>query len=85
VLNQSHAHWFLRNALHFFLTKTWEFHDKVVDVIVPNNMGDLEANVFDVELDELMVHMKLKVLEVFQPFMSFLDGFQKKSFTICWF
>jgi hypothetical protein len=25
-----------------------------------------------------MVHMKPKVLEVLQPFMSFLDGFQKK-------
>jgi len=76
VLNQSHEHWFFRNALHLFITKAWEFHDKVVDdAIVPNNMGDLEANVLNVELDELMVHMKLKVLEVFQPFMSFLDGF----------
>jgi hypothetical protein len=48
VLNQSHEYWFLRNTLHFFFTKTWEFHDKVVDAIVPNNMGDLKANVFDV-------------------------------------
>ncbi len=78
MLNQSHEHWFLINALHLFITKTSESHDKVVDAIVPNNMGDLEANVFYVELDEFMVHMKLKVLEVLQPFMSFLDGFEKK-------
>ncbi len=62
MLNQSHEHLFLGNALHLFITKTWEFHDEVVDAIVPNNMGDLEANVFGVELDELMVHMKLQVL-----------------------
>jgi hypothetical protein len=59
MLNQSHEHWFLGNALHLFITKTWEFHDEVVDAIVPNNMGDLEANVFYIKLDDLMVHMKL--------------------------
>jgi hypothetical protein len=77
VLNQSHEHWFLGNSLHLFITKMRVFRDEVVDAIVPNNMGDLEANAFDEKLGELMVHMKLKVLEVLQPFMSFLDGFEK--------
>ncbi len=32
--------------------------------IIPNSLIDLEVNVFDEELEELMMHMKYQVLEV---------------------
>jgi len=41
-------------------------------------LGDLETNAFDVELTKLMIRMKLQILEFFQPFLSFMHGFDKK-------
>jgi hypothetical protein len=35
-------------------------------------------NVFDAKVEELMVHMKLQVLEFFKNNLSFLDQFEKK-------
>jgi hypothetical protein len=83
VLNQICGHWLPSGALHFVVTKTWELCDEVVNLAVPGNMGDLETNVFDTELEELMVHMKSQVLEFFQPFLSFLHGLRKRRVTIC--
>jgi len=64
-LNQNYKHWPLKDALQFIITKACEFRDDVVNLVVPNNMGDLEANVFDVKLIELTIHMKHQTLEVF--------------------
>jgi hypothetical protein len=50
--------------LQFIITKACEFHDDVVNLVVPNNMGDLKANVFDVKLVELIAHMKHQTVEV---------------------
>jgi len=41
-----------------------------------DSMGVPKTNAFELELEELMVSTKF--LEVFQPFLSFLDGFEKK-------
>lgn len=46
-------------------------------MIVPDSMGDLETNAFELKLEELMVSMKF--LEVLQPFLSFWDGFENKK------
>ncbi len=48
-------------------------------MVVPKRMGDHEVNVFDTKLEEHIVHMKHQVLEVFQPFLSFLHGFKRKK------
>jgi hypothetical protein len=50
VLNQSHGHWLLRDALQFGITKAHEFHDDIINLVVPNSMGDPEASVFDAKL-----------------------------------
>jgi hypothetical protein len=55
-----------------------EMHDEVANVVVYDNMGDLEVNLFDAVLEELMVCMKCPLLEILQPFFSFLHGFDKK-------
>ncbi len=41
-------------------------------MVVPNRFGD------PVELTKLMIYMKLRILEVLQPFLSFMHGFEKK-------
>jgi len=51
VSNQSCGHWFFEDALQFVITKAHEFHDDIVNLVVPNNMGDLEASVFDAKLE----------------------------------
>jgi hypothetical protein len=55
------------------------FRDDVVNLVVPNNMGHLEANVFDVEVTKFMIHMKYQTLEVLRPFLSFFNEFDKKK------
>ncbi len=85
MLNQSYEHWFIGNALHLFITKTWEFRDEVVDTIVLNNKGDLKANVFYVELDEFMVHMKVKSWKFFNLSCPFWMGLKRRGVTICLF
>lgn len=55
VLNQNRRHWLFRDALQFVITRAHEFHDDVANLVVPNNMGDLEANVFDAKLEKLTV------------------------------
>jgi hypothetical protein len=50
VLNQSRKHWLLGDALQFIITKTCEVHDEVGHVVNLDGIGDLEANVFNVEL-----------------------------------
>jgi hypothetical protein len=42
-------------------------------------MGDIKGNAFDAELAKFIVHMKHQTLEVFQPFFSFLNGFDKEK------
>jgi hypothetical protein len=37
-----------------------------------------KANAFDAKVIELVIHMKHQILEVFQPFLSFMHGFDKK-------
>jgi hypothetical protein len=41
-------------------------------------MAHLESNVLDVELIKFMIHIKHQTLEVFLPFFSFVNGFDKK-------
>lgn len=70
-LNYSHGHCLLNNTLQFVITKTREVHDEIVNVVVPNNVGDEEAKAFDVELTNIMIHMKHQMLEALQPFFFF--------------
>jgi hypothetical protein len=44
---------------------------------VPNNLVEKEINVFNCELEELILGMKRQVLEVLLPFISFMHCFQK--------
>jgi len=44
---------------------------------VPNNLVEEEINVFNYELEELILGVKCQVLEVLLPFISFMHGFQK--------
>jgi hypothetical protein len=46
-------------------------HDEVANVVVYDNMGDLEVNLFDAVLEELMVCMKCQVLKVLPTFFFF--------------
>jgi hypothetical protein len=64
--------------LQYVINKTYEVCDELINVVVPNSLGDLEANAFDVKLTKLMIRMKLQILEIFQPFLSFMHGFDKK-------
>jgi len=42
-------------------------------------MGDIKGNAFDAKLTKFIVHMKHQTFEVFQPFLSFLNGFDKEK------
>jgi hypothetical protein len=64
--------------LQYVINKTYEVHDELINVVVLNSLGDLEANAFDVKLTKLIINMKLQILEVLQPFLSFMHGFDKK-------
>jgi hypothetical protein len=64
--------------LQYVINKTYEVCDELINVVVPDSLGDLETNAFDVELTKLMICMKLQILEVLQPFLSFMHGFDKK-------
>jgi hypothetical protein len=64
--------------LQYVINKTYKVCDEFINVVVPNSLGDLEANAFDVESTKLMFRMKLQILEVLQPFLSFMHGFDKK-------
>jgi hypothetical protein len=64
VSNQSCGHCLLGDALQFILTKACEFHDNVVNLVVPNNMVHLKANVFGAKLTIFTIHMKHQTLEV---------------------
>jgi hypothetical protein len=70
VLNQSCGHWLLKDALQFVITKAHEFRDDVVNLVVLDNMGDLEANVFDAKLAKLTVRRKCLALEKLFNFPS---------------
>lgn len=78
VLNQSCIHWLLGDALQFIITKACEFRDDVVNLVVLDSMGHLEANVFDAKVTKFTIHMKHQTLEVLWPFLSFFNGFDKK-------
>ncbi len=58
--------------LQYVINKTYEVRDELINVVVPNSLGDL------IELTKLMIYMKLQILEVLQPFLSFMHGFDKK-------
>ncbi len=47
-LNYSHGHWLLTNTLQFVITKTCEVRDEIVNVVVPNNVGDEKAKAFHI-------------------------------------
>jgi hypothetical protein len=64
--------------LQYVINKTYEVCDELINVVVPDSLGDLETNAFDVELTKLMICMKLQILEVLQPFLSFMHVFDKK-------
>jgi hypothetical protein len=55
-LNQSCKHWLLGDALQFIINKTCGVCGCYV--VVPNSLGDPNANAFDVELTKLVIHMK---------------------------
>ncbi len=63
----------LNNTLQFVITKTCEVHDEIVNVVVPNNVGDEKAKAFDIKLTKIMIHIKHQMLEVLQ--------FLKNKFT----
>jgi hypothetical protein len=50
------------------INKTHEVRDELVNVVVPNNLGDPKANAFDAKVTKLVIHMKHQILEVLQPF-----------------
>jgi hypothetical protein len=47
--------------------------------VIPNNLVDPNANLFDEKLKEMMVKMKQKTLVVLFSFISFLNCFHKKK------
>ncbi len=51
VLNQSHEHWLFGDAPQFVITKAHEFCDHIVNLVVPNFMGDPEANALNKKLE----------------------------------
>jgi hypothetical protein len=63
------------DTLHLVITKTYKFCGEIYNVIVPNNMGDLETNFFNAKLTKLAICMKHQLLEVLQPFFSFLHTY----------
>jgi len=40
---------------------------------------DLNINEFDIKLKELLMHMKCQILEVYVPFIYFVNGFDKEK------
>jgi predicted Fe-Mo cluster-binding NifX family protein len=54
------------------INKTREVRDELVNVVVPNNLGDPKANAFDTKVIELVIHMKHQISQVLQPFLSFM-------------
>jgi hypothetical protein len=56
VLNQSHQHWLLLDALQFIISTCWDIIKKLACQIVHNNL--VENDFCDHELKELMVYMK---------------------------
>jgi hypothetical protein len=69
-LNYTHGHWLLNNTLQFVITKTCEVHDEIINVVVPNNVGDEEVKAFDIELKKIMIHIKHQMLEALQFFFK---------------
>jgi hypothetical protein len=56
VLNQSHEHWLLLDALQFIISTCWDIKEMLAFQIVPNSL--VENDFCDHELKELMVYMK---------------------------
>jgi hypothetical protein len=50
ILNQSHRHWLLGDVVQFVISKTCEVCDELVNVVVPDKLGDLKVNAFDATL-----------------------------------
>jgi hypothetical protein len=66
--------------LQFNITKTHEICDELGNLVVPDNLVDLEANVFVAKLEEFIVCMKHQVLNVLHLFFSFLHEFDRNFF-----
>jgi hypothetical protein len=62
--------------MHDYATKFIVAFIGVKLLIVDDDVANI--NVFDAKVEELMVHMKLQVLEFFKNNLSFLDQFEKK-------
>jgi hypothetical protein len=48
----------LGDALQFMINKTCGVCDEFTNVVVPNSLGDPNANAFDAKLTKLVIHMK---------------------------
>ncbi len=60
---------------HFIILTCKEIHENLICQKVLNNLAKNEANVFDLELEQFIDHMKCQVLEILQPFISFYMHF----------
>jgi hypothetical protein len=47
--------------------------------VVYSSLQDLNINEFDLKLKELLMHMKWQILQVYVPFISFMNGFDKEK------
>ncbi len=65
------------DALQFIISIYYDIHEKLTFQIVSNNL--VENDVFDYELNELMILLKQQILKASLPFVYFLHVFNKKK------
>jgi hypothetical protein len=63
----------LEDVLQFMISTYHKLCDECINQIMPNSLGDWEANAFDINLKKIMFHfMKCRQsLEVFLPLIFF--------------
>jgi predicted Na+-dependent transporter len=83
VLNKNHGNWLLGDALQFVIIKIHEFCNYVVDVVVLDNMANPKANVCDVKLEKLTIHMKRQMLNLFNLSSLLWMGLIRKGVITC--
>lgn len=64
---------------HFIISTCQDIDENLICQIISNNLAKEEANVLNLELEQLIDDMKCQVLEVFQPLISFLHAFHMKN------
>jgi hypothetical protein len=68
----------LKDVLQFMISTYHKLCDECANQIMPNSLGDWEANAFDINLKKIMFHfMNCQSLEIFIPF-TFFHGFERK-------